>query len=75
MLEGHFSDSIPRHTHYMEVELSSAFRSLLSDDIQFRPTVNTRRSLLHYLIIYYQLHLSGFGKMHSPDILEEVLRD
>lgn len=75
MLEGHFSDSIPRHTHYMEAELSSAFRSLLSDDIQFRPTVNTRRSLLHYLIIYYQLHLSGFGKMHSPDILEDVLRD
>ena len=61
-------------------QLSTALHEYLSSfhspSLPFTPFHSsvTRRDLLDALIAYFQLHLPGFGQLHSHEILHTILR-
>lgn len=77
LMDGVFCAGIPKHTHYMEEELSEKLKVLLqgSPTRQYAINHQQRKALLHYLITFYQLHIPQFGAMKSPEILEAVFRE
>ena len=56
--------------------LHSYLSSFHSPSLPITPSVSSsiRRDLLSALIAYFQLHLSGFGNLHSHEILHTILR-
>jgi len=77
MKEGVFQETPPGHEYFMD-EISSAFfyqlftlpseeNSILSFSLQ------ERNFMLEKILIYYQLHLSGFTGLRSHHILHTVL--
>ncbi len=77
--EGVYCSSVPGHDHFISDPHHTYFHLLsrpgFRDYYQVMITNADRRFLLHKIIEYYQLHLQGFGKMKSNEILEEVLSD
>jgi len=84
MREGLFQHAIPGHQHYLDPVNSLLFHNLLShfnadlkagnvtgDSFHLTPAV--RDQLLETLLVYYRLHLPGFGGMQSHHILHDVL--
>lgn len=77
--EGRFCTMLPHHGQYMEPVTASLMKQIIETsytdckELHFTPA--QRKQLLNFLITYFRLHTEGFGQMHSPAILEEVLRD
>lgn len=75
--EGRFVNYIPHHPHYLNAKQSELFFQLSSlsyDTVsQFGIDRSERKQLLQALILYFQLHISGFGLMRSLEVLEEVV--
>jgi DNA repair protein RecO (recombination protein O) len=73
---GTFIPSIPFHPNYMSAELSQDFNRALhlnSNNLnELKITSDKRFRLLEKIIEYYQIHVSGFGKVNSLQILQEV---
>ena len=67
LLNGQFVSILPEHTHYItEV-------NIFSDLLKGKKVENkVKKRMLEYLIEYYQLHVEGFGKIKSKEILEIV---
>jgi len=75
--EGQFIDKIPGHPHYFTgkiVDLLSQLQDASFDSAgNIKIDNNDRRKLLEMLMMYYRLHLPGFGEMKSIDVLRTVL--
>lgn len=75
--EGRFSNAVPLHDDFIPSQLIEKFKALISMDFTeaayFNLSNQERKSLLHYLLTYYALHLHGFGEMKSHHVLESVL--
>jgi hypothetical protein len=58
---------MPQHTHYLTE--TAVFSDLLKGQ---RVEPKLKKRMLDHLLEYYQLHLEGFGKIKSKEILEIV---
>ncbi len=75
--DGRFVNYIPKHSFYL-----SASKSMLIDQFiksnyksihELVLTREERKQLLQSVILFYQLHINGFGEIKSVEVLEEVL--
>jgi len=76
--EGEFIKEPPLHPHYLDRDASAGVSGLLKVRLpeelrQIQLPVEKRRSLLEYVIQFYQLHVQDFGSMKSLPILREIL--
>lgn len=76
--EGVFTQQPPTHMYYTEGATATAMQELLRvmqpNELPEVPLSHElRRQLLEVLEIFYQLHVSEFGKMKTTPILKEVL--
>ncbi len=72
---GHFTDHLGQSIHTLNETRSMALRKvfeagLLSESLGLSQL--NRRQALNDMMMYYQLHLDGMGKVKSLDVLEEV---
>lgn len=78
LVEGRFTSRIPVHAHYLQESSSHLFYELMKatfENFHFIPlTRNQRKELLNAVILYYQLHVPGFGELRSLPVLEEVIK-
>jgi DNA repair protein RecO (recombination protein O) len=77
MKEGIFQVSRPDHEYFMDETLSDCFHKLigLPDAGMTLPGISTeiRDLLLDRILVYYQLHLSGFRGLRSVQVLHTLL--
>ncbi len=77
--EGVFVNSEPPHPNYISGVYTEKFHQLslisFTDLSSLSFTANQRRKLLNILITYYQLHLSGFGKLKSLEVLQQLFKE
>ncbi|MCX6266297.1 MAG: DNA repair protein RecO [Bacteroidetes bacterium] len=72
--EGMFRSIIPDHQHYLDPLNSKIFSDILNPESEIRNLKSEiRNHLLETILLYYQLHLPGFGGVQSHHILHEVL--
>lgn len=78
--EGHFFQGEAPHEFCMETEQASLLAHILKSveagiDGAAPPasTAAVRRRLLDDLLIYYRLHVDGFGELRSIDVLRSIL--
>ena len=74
LMEGCFVHGEAPSGYTLRPPLSAALASCLEDptgDPALPP--GTRRGLLDHLLLYYRLHVPGFGELRSVDVLREVL--
>lgn len=76
--EGHFFNGAPPHELCLDPGLSAELAALLEHPLQQGPLhgrpMPHRRAVLDALLLYYRLHLPGFGELRSPEVLRAVLR-
>jgi DNA repair protein RecO (recombination protein O) len=74
--EGCFIRTVPVHRHYLNHDNTQLFHRFLSATFENFQSVSLnraqRKELLQALILYYQLHIDGFGDVKSLSILEEI---
>ena len=76
-IEGVFQVQQPMHPHYLDQSNSSALKALLNTtftDQNIRFPKATRKMLLSEMLLYYKLHVDGFGDLKSVGILEELFQ-
>ena len=78
--EGYFFQGDAPHEFCMEPAQAALFAELIEhvgmQDGSFAPlkaSLEVRRRLLDDLLIYYRLHVDGFGELRSLDVLRTVL--
>ncbi|RTL54235.1 MAG: DNA repair protein RecO [Sphingobacteriales bacterium] len=78
--EGFYVSTQPNHVYFMEKETAKATAALLQIMPKQIETIgevvlnqSTRRAILQALQLYLSLHIPGFGKLKSLDILQEIL--
>lgn len=75
--EGKFVGTFPQHAHFLSSNVSQLFSALLllsyEDSHILKLHKTERKQLLTALILYFQLHLNGFGLVKSMEVLEEVI--
>lgn len=75
--EGSFKQHLPEHPNYISDKLAQQLARLLElsfeSNHEMTLTNVERRKILDVLIIYYRVHLPGFGEMKSVEILHAVL--
>ncbi|MFK5973926.1 MAG: DNA repair protein RecO [Flavobacteriaceae bacterium] len=75
LLEGEFSDT-PSINPSLSRQNLTYFKSFLGINVDAIPTIKMkkvdRRELLKSIVLYFELHLQGFRKPKSLDILNEV---
>lgn len=72
MQNGISTDEIPSHLHYLKGDDFVLIKKMLLN----AETINNRfqrKRILQILTEYFALHIPGFGKLKSPDVLESVL--
>lgn len=77
MREGQFFTGAAPHELCMGTITSEAFVRCLGAEFGGPSSgipASARRALLDDLLIYYRLHVPGFGELRSPDVLHQVLR-
>jgi len=75
--EGVFLSRFPDHVHFLDSSLAGTFVAFSTPGFrEYYLTVlgkEDKKNLVRAIIAYYQLHVTGFGKMHAHEVLEEVL--
>ena len=64
------------HGHYMDLSSSAAFGELLKAEavgMEARLSTHVRKELLDQLLLYFRMHVEGFGQLRSPEVLHAVL--
>lgn len=76
--EGKSSPYQPLHGYFLPPEQTRQLAALLYLPIEQIHTLQwaapDRKNLLQKLIQYYQLHITGFGEIKTPDVLEMVFK-
>ena len=67
LINGCFSDNKNGHKHFIDNS-----EDLLSA-LKLKPVKN-KRAILNYILMYYQIHVEGFGNIKSKNVLKKVLR-
>ncbi len=70
--EGRFVSEPDENT--LPAGLSQTLHEYLSTETQHAASLQERTDLLDALIVYFQLHLSGFSHFHSHEILHTILK-
>lgn len=74
---GNYSKFQPPHSFILEQPYTSIWSAILAanfrnlDQLQIRPA--QRKVMLEKILVYYQLHVEGFGQVKSHEVLEEIL--
>ncbi|MBK5286684.1 MAG: DNA repair protein RecO C-terminal domain-containing protein, partial [Bacteroidia bacterium] len=77
--DGLFQRQQPAHPHWLDIELSECFFSLIKTplvrcgELKFSSAI--KKNLLSALVMYFRLHVEGFMGIRSQKILEEVWMD
>ncbi len=74
--EGIFVQKVPAHLYYADSETSLHLQQLIEADEQkkdFFCTGQIRAELVKTLLLFYRLHVPGFGEMKSLPVLRELL--
>ena len=66
--EGRFCDLVPGHKNFIQEPILTNFAQLLEGK-----KTHYSKALLSVLLSYYSLHVEGFGKIQSVEILHTVL--
>lgn len=69
LIEGCFCATLPTHQHFIQQPLIIKFAQLLSG----QKIAYKEEDLLGVLLDYYALHIEGFGKVKSLEVLQTVL--
>ena len=69
LTEGCFCAIRPTHQHFIQEPLITTFAQLLSG----QAIAHNKKDLLGVLLDYYALHIEGFGKVQSLEVLQTVL--
>lgn len=76
--EGATSPHAPAHGWWMSPAQTRQLAALSDLSIEqcheLKWSAEERKSLLQKMIQYYQLHIAGFGEIHTPEVLEMVFR-
>ncbi len=74
--EGTFSHTSALHDQYMNALQTTQMLALLQVTLEDCHTVlltrAERKALLQKLLQFYQLHISGFSDVHTPDVLDMI---
>lgn len=70
LMNGLFVPERPSHQHFIEAPLITTFADLIKKQAV---NVSNKSQMLAYLLEYYELHLDGFTKVRSLEVLETVL--
>ena len=75
LLEGQFVHGDAPSGHTLRAPLSTGLAALLEPfrEVPLRFPAAERRELLDHLLLFYRLHVEGFGELRSIDVLREVL--
>lgn len=71
--EGCFFKGDAPHDLCMEPSSATLFATLLEGRVPSPSSAEVRRRLLDDLLIYYRLHVEGFGELRSPEVLRAVM--
>lgn len=74
--EGIFTDKVPQHMYYIDSETSFHLNQLVlsaGEKKNLELTAAIRSELLNTLLLFYKLHVPGFGEMRSLPVLKELL--
>ncbi len=75
--DGGYSAAQPPHTYILEppyTALWTAFLNARFDNLhELHISSQERKVILEKILVYYQLHIEGFGRVRSHEVLEEVL--
>ncbi len=74
--EGHFIIGPPQHADCFDEQVSMDLAQLLEawpERTALLASALRRQALLEGLLLYFRLHLPGFGRLNSPEILRSVL--
>ena len=76
MLNGVFANSVPNHKNILQGKILQVFIQVLKTDFECLNTLcltrENRREITEALIEYYKLHVSGFQKLKSLEVLQEL---
>lgn len=70
--EGVFTDEPPIHPYFSDSEVSYGISCLLTGE-KANFTKKSRGEVLNQLLLFYRLHLPGFGELKSHAVLSEIL--
>ena len=75
--DGNYNKGQPPHALIIEPPLTSLWINILNSNFDnlhnIYITAADRKALLEKILLYYQLHIEGFGQVRSHEVLEEVL--
>jgi DNA repair protein RecO (recombination protein O) len=78
MRNGHFKKAIGHHPDFFDKSSSAILNILLKTNFENLNGVNIshqeRVKFLEYFLDFYRLHMSGFGKVKSLSVLNEIFR-
>ena len=69
LTEGCFCALAPNHQHFIKEPLITTFAKLIRGE----KIAHNKKDLLVVLLDYYALHIEGFGKVQSLEVLQTVL--
>ena len=76
MLNGVFTNTVPNHKNILQGKILQIFIQVLKTDFECLNTLcltrENRREITEALIEYYKLHVSGFQKLKSLEVLQEL---
>lgn len=76
LMEGCFVSREPAHPHYLSADLSLRIHQMGLLDRKDLPAIainiNERRQLLDALVLFYELHQPGIGKIRSLSVLKDL---
>jgi DNA repair protein RecO (recombination protein O) len=80
MTEGVFQDKMPEHKYYIPPPGSLLLKEIILTGTYdfsaisfYQEILRTRNDLLESMLVYYKLHLPGFGDIRSHKVLHTVL--
>ena len=78
MRNGQFEDAIGLHPDYFDEASSQILNMLLQRNFEKLDSLNIthqdRVKFLEYFMDFYRLHMSGFGRVKSLSVLNEIFR-
>ncbi len=76
LLNGSYVSEIPAHQHFIPVDESKIFSTLINKGLDQLDTIKLSREMrqffLNKLIEFYQLHIEGMGNINSLGVLKEI---